>query len=120
MEIFIEGVLKGAPTTSRRHIQRANKIKMAIESRWNIRHPAQYQVKHLRWFLAEHIKFEKPDVRYQYWLTVKLIVERREKDTDWLPLLKGEWDSPARTSESNPKTCEQLPTNEPSARRCRQ
>lgn len=103
MEIFISGVLKGAPETCIRHIQRANKIKLAIESRWKIRHPAQYQVKHLRWFLAEHIKREKPNARYQYWLTVKLIVKRRDKVDDWLPLLKGEWNSPARTSESNPR-----------------
>ncbi len=102
MEIFIAGVLKGAPATRRRHIQRANTIKLAIESRWNIRHPAQYQVKHLRWFLAEHIKLDNSNARYQYWLTVKLIVQRRDKIADWLPLLKGEWNSPARTSESTP------------------
>jgi len=96
MEIFIAGVLKGAPATRRRHIQRANTIKLAIESRWNIRHPAQYQVKHLRWFLSEHTKLDKPNARYQYWLTVKLIVQRRDKVADWLPLLKGEWDSPCQ------------------------
>jgi len=96
MEIFIAGVLKGAPATRRRHIQRANTIKLAIESRWNIRHPAQYQVKHLRWFLSEHTKLDKPNARYQYWLTVKLIVQRRDKVADWLPLLKGEWDSPSQ------------------------
>jgi len=96
MEIFISGVLRGAPETRRRHMQRANTIKMAIESRWNIRHPAQYQVKHLRWFLSEHTKLDKPNARYQYWLTVKLIVQRRDKVADWLPLLKGEWDSPSQ------------------------
>lgn len=95
MELYIGGSLTGAPTTRKRDLKQAETIQEVIATRWDVHHPAQWQVKHLRWFLSEHLKSASSDTRYRYWLTVKKIVDRRHKKTDWTPLLKGSWISPS-------------------------
>jgi hypothetical protein len=94
MKLFIDGCLCGAPSTRDRDLAQARLIYEAIAKRWNLHHPRQWQVKHLRWFLTEHLKSGTSNTRYRYWLTVKKIVNRLQKEADWTPLLKGTWTSP--------------------------
>lgn len=95
MTLFISGGLTGAPTSRKRDLMQAEKIHEALAEHWGLHHPAQWRVKHLRWFLAEHLKFASSDTRYRYWLTVKKIITQLKKEEDWTPLLKGPWTSPS-------------------------
>lgn len=91
MQLFLGGVLKGAHQSRKRHLMQADVIQLAIEQRWNRDHPQRWQVKHLRWFLQEQLKAVSPETRYRYWLTARILAERLNKTTDWLPHLNGPW-----------------------------
>jgi hypothetical protein len=91
MEIFLGGVLKGAPQTYERELAQARKIHEVLRDRWNVGQPEQWKHKHLLWFLNIYQRSEKPETRYRYWLTVKKIMKRLSKEEDWTPRLKGSW-----------------------------
>lgn len=95
MELFLSGGLTGAPATRWRDLMQAEKIHTVLVERWGVHHPAQWRVKYLRWFLAEHLKSASNDTRYRYWLTVKKIIKRLNKEADWTSLLQGPWTSPS-------------------------
>lgn len=91
MQLFLGGVLKGAHQSRKRHLMQADVIQFAIEERWKRDHPERWQAKHIRWFLQEQLKAASPETRYRYWLTVRILVGRLNKTTDWLPHLNGLW-----------------------------
>ena len=57
----------------RAHLQRAVRIADRIWRRWQVG-PYQWQVKHLRWYLAAQARGFTPGPRYRYWLTVRALV----------------------------------------------
>lgn len=83
------------------HLNRAKLIATVVYRRFQVG-PYQYQVKHLRWYLATQILQLKPTTRYRHWLTVRNIAIARNKNADWLQLLQGSW--------NNPTTIEITPT----------
>lgn len=79
MEIFLYGVLNGAPATRNRHIRQANEIQRAVYERWHLENPWSWKRKHLAWFLTNNLdKYSKP-TQYYYLLTARLIASRRAK-----------------------------------------
>lgn len=83
MELFLTAVLKGAHTTRRRHINQARLIQAAIQQRWQRDNPWRWQLKHLQWFMREHLAEHAAHSRYYYGLTVRLIVKRLGKERNW-------------------------------------
>lgn len=91
IEMFLNGVLTGGAETRKRELGQAKKIHEALREHWNLDHPEQWRLKHLRWFLEAHQKPTPPETRYRYWLTVVKIMKRRQKEADWTPRLQGPW-----------------------------
>jgi len=77
----------------RAHLQRAVRIADRIWRRWQVG-PYQWQVKHLRWYLAAQAGGFTPGTRYRYWLTVRALVFALGQDEHWLPQLQGPWVRP--------------------------
>src|SRR5262245_32971809 len=94
--LYMEGVLSGAPSMQDKHRKRLIAIQSAIFIRWGIKNPEQWRVKHLRWFLQEHMKDNAASYRYDFWLTVREITKRRGRELDWEPRLRGPWTRPAK------------------------
>jgi hypothetical protein len=78
----------------RAHLQRAVRIADRIWRRWQVG-PYQWQVKHLRWYLAIETKAFTHGTRYRHWLTVRALVYALGKDEHWLPQLQGPWIRPS-------------------------
>lgn len=76
--------------TVKAHLVRAERIATAIWKRFKAG-PHQAQVKHFRWYLQTQTNTLNPSTRYRHWLTVRLIACALDKETDWLPYLKGGW-----------------------------
>lgn len=82
MALFLIAVLKGAHATRQRHINQARLIQAAIQQRWQRDNPRCWQLKHLQWFMREHLAEHSPHSRYYYGLTVRLIVKRLDKEQE--------------------------------------
>ena len=76
------------------HIRRAEAIAEAVWKKWQVT-PATWQVKHLRWFLTHHVRKLSDSRRYEYWLTVRVLIAAQHKFYDWEPHLKGPWQRPS-------------------------
>ena len=92
MALFLTAVLKGAHATRQRHLNQARLIQAAIQQRW--------QLKHLQWFMHEHLAEHSPHSRYYYGLTMRLIVKRLGKEGDWRLL----WCSPLQRAANATKS----------------
>ena len=93
MQNFLGKRLTGSHETIKKHIERANKIATAIHKRFS-KNVYQFQVKHLRWFLNHYINCYVQGTKYNYWLTIKLIINFIGKSSEWLVLLRGDWVKP--------------------------
>ncbi len=100
VELFIGGVLKGSPQSRKRHLIQAGVIQSDIEQHWGLKHPRQWQVKHLRWFLQKQQSTASAETCYRYWLTTQLLVLRLNRTNDWIPLLSGPWAQRTRPGQS--------------------
>lgn len=96
MKIYIGGTLTDSKATKARHLKQAEIINDKIGNRWKLTHPEQWKCKHVRWLLDEQTKTLSPETQYRYWLTIQIIVKRRNKSKDWLPRLNGPWTQRAR------------------------
>lgn len=76
MTLFLSGVLIGSTATQQRHLRQAMIMQAAIQQRWHLDNPWTWQFKHLRWFLAHHLKDHSDATRYYYRLTAHLILKR--------------------------------------------
>lgn len=101
MKSFLGGVLSGSHASRQRHLRQAHAIQAAIQARWGLRNPWTWRVKHLRWFLHQHIAHLSAPSRYRYWLTVQLIAVRRQREADWRVHLRGEWLRPVGNQDHN-------------------
>ncbi|WP_259699376.1 hypothetical protein [Pseudomonas brassicacearum] len=80
MALFLSGVLTGSKATQQRHLRQARIMQAAIQQRWQRDNPWTWQVKHLRWFVTQHLKNHSDSTRYYYQLTAVLIWKRVGKD----------------------------------------
>jgi hypothetical protein len=76
MTLFLSGVLTGSKATQQRHLRHARIMQAAIQQRWQRDNPWTWQLKHVRWFLAQHLKGRSKATRYYYQLTALLIWRR--------------------------------------------
>lgn len=76
MALFLSGVLTGSKVTQQRHLRQARVMQAAIQERWKRDNPWTWQLKHVRWFLAYHLKERSEATRYYYRLTALLIWKR--------------------------------------------
>ena len=76
MTLFLSGVLAGSQTTQQRHLRQARLMQSAIQQRWQSDNHWTWQLKHVRWFLSQHLKNHSNATRYYYRLTALLIWKR--------------------------------------------
>lgn len=86
MALFLSGVLTGSSSTQKRHLRQARTLQAAIQHRWQRDNPWTWQLKHVRWFLTEHLRDHSNSTRYYYRLTSLLIWKRLDRD---VKLLRG-------------------------------
>nr|WP_302056082.1 hypothetical protein [Pseudomonas sp. SBB6] len=79
MALFLSGVLTGSNATQQRHLRQARIMQAAIQQRWQRDNPWTWQLKHVRWFLTQHLQDHSDTTRYYYRLTVVLIWKRMGK-----------------------------------------
>lgn len=80
MALFLRGVLTGSKVTQQRHIRQARIMQAAIQQRWQRQNPWTWKLKHVRWFLTQHLKNHSNATRYYYQLTSQLIRTRLAAD----------------------------------------
>ena len=76
MTLFLSGVLTGSKVTQQRHLRQARIMQAAIRQRWQRDNPWTWQLKHVRWFLNDHLKGHSDDTRYYYRRTALLVWKR--------------------------------------------
>ena len=81
----------GANVSINGHIKRGERIADAINERFGVREPRQWQVKHLRWVLERWAVEQASTTRYDYWRTVRVLASALGKWSDWEPHLRGPW-----------------------------
>ena len=79
MALFLSGVLTGSHATQQRHLRQARIMQAAIQQRWQRGNPWTWQLKHVSWFLTQHLKDHSDDTYYYYRLTSLLIWKRLRK-----------------------------------------
>ena len=79
MALFLSGVLTGSKATQQRHLRQARAMQAAIQQRWQRDNPWTWQLKHVRWFLAHHLKDRSEATRYYYRMTAMLVWKRLSK-----------------------------------------
>lgn len=99
-KMLLGGILTGSQNTRNRHLKEAERMLAAIEQRWGLKHPTQWRLKHVHWFLQEHLKTASSETRYRYWLTTRILVQQLNKTDDWLPRLKGAWTQKDRSNQT--------------------
>jgi hypothetical protein len=55
-------------------------MQAAIQQRWQQDNPWGWQLKHVRWFLTQHLENHSPATRYYYQLTAVLVWKRLGND----------------------------------------
>jgi hypothetical protein len=89
MTLFLSGVLTGSKVTQQRHLRQARIMQAAIQQRWQRENPWTWQLKHVRWFLTQHLKDHSNATKYYYRLTVMLIWNRMGKVQNARGALRG-------------------------------
>ncbi|WP_448694695.1 hypothetical protein [Pseudomonas moraviensis] len=87
MALFLRGVLTGSKVTQKRHLRQARIMQAAIQQRWQRwqrDNPWTWQLKHVRWFLIQHLKDHSDATRYYYRLTALLIWKRLGNNREML------------------------------------
>lgn len=84
MALYLSGVLTGSKATQQRHLRQARIMQAAIQQRWQRDNPWTWQLKHMRWFLTQHLKSHSDASRYYYQLTALLIWKRLGRDRKML------------------------------------
>ena len=82
MKNFLGKRLTGATITIHKHHDRAMVIADAIFQRFGV-HIYQYQQKHLVWFLTQHNQTFSKGTRYNYFLTIKRIINLSPQFKRW-------------------------------------
>ena len=84
MTLFLSGVLTGSKVTQQRHLRQARIMQATIQQRWQRDNPWTWQLKHVRWFLTQHLSDHSNATRYYYRLTALLVWKRLGNDREML------------------------------------
>jgi hypothetical protein len=79
------------------HIERGEKLRQMIASRWGIDRPEQWHARHLRWALERGLANLTPATQYAYYRTARAISAALGHWPAWEPHLRGPWTSPTGT-----------------------
>ena len=82
--------LNGSSAYIKKHKSRALIIARVIDERFH-KHVYKAKLKHFKWLLSYKNKDLKPEVQYQYWLTVRMLIKLLNKEQLWLCSLVGNW-----------------------------
>ncbi|MDP2826362.1 MAG: hypothetical protein Q8O52_27200 [Sulfuritalea sp.] len=91
IDMLLKRALPGAKASINGHIDRGARIAVAIQERFQISEPHQWQVKHLRWVLEPWAESLSPSTRYDYWRTARALASM---------LVARQWSSPALSGEA--------------------
>jgi hypothetical protein len=89
--ILLKRSLPGAKSSIAGHIERGERIAQAIQQRFGISGPRQWQAKHLRWVLERWARDKSEATRYDYWRTVRVLTAALGKWQEWRSHLRGQW-----------------------------
>ena len=89
--LLLKRALPGAKASINGHIDRGERIAAAIQERFQISEPHQWQVKHLRWMLERWAEPLSPSTRYDYWRTARALASVLGRWSDWESHLRGSW-----------------------------
>jgi hypothetical protein len=89
--LLLSAAIPGSKNTIRDHIRRGGRIAAAIQQRYLITNPHQWQAKHLRWFLDARTWGMPSSSRYDYWRTCRALASALGHWPDWEPHLQGKW-----------------------------
>jgi hypothetical protein len=89
--ILLKRSLPGSKSSIAGHIERGERIAQAIQQRFGISEPHQWQAKHLRWVLERWASEKSAATRYDYWRTVRVLAAALNHWPDWRPHLDGAW-----------------------------
>jgi hypothetical protein len=89
--LLLKRSLPGSKSSIAGHIERGERIAQAIQQRFGISEPRQWQAKHLRWVLERWASEISEATRYDYWRTVRALAGVLGKWPDWGPHLRGDW-----------------------------
>ena len=92
--ILLKRSLPGSKSSIAGHVERGERIAQAIQQRFGISEPRQWQAKHLRWVLERWASEKSEATRYDYWRTVRVLTAALGKWRDWQPHLVGGWCRP--------------------------
>lgn len=81
----------GSHATVRGHIRRGERIARWIEERYGISNPHAWRAKHARWVIEVATRDLSAGTRYDYWRTLRLLVDVLGHWPDWEPHLRGPW-----------------------------
>jgi len=89
--LLLKRALPGAKASIAGHIERGERIAQAIQQRFGISEPRQWQAKHLRWVLERWASEKSEATRYDYWRTVRVLASVLNYWPNWAPYLQGKW-----------------------------
>jgi len=104
---LLKRALPGSKSSISGHIERGERVAHAIQLRFSVSEPRQWQAKHLRWVMERWASEKSEATRYDYWRTVRALASVLNHWPDWEPHLRGEWcragrgGRPSKISHSN-------------------
>ena len=89
--LLLSAAIPGSKRTVSDHIKRGERIAAAIQQRYQISTPHQWQAKHLRWFLEVQTAGMATTSRYDYWRTCRALASTLGHYRNWEPHLRVSW-----------------------------
>ncbi|MDD5395253.1 MAG: hypothetical protein PHE17_19700 [Thiothrix sp.] len=89
--LLLSAAIPGSKRTISDHIKRGGRIAAAIQQRYQISNPHQWQAKHLRWFLEVQTAGMPTASRYDYWRTCRALASALGKWPAWETHVRGNW-----------------------------
>lgn len=89
--LLLRRAMPGARASISAHIKRGERIADAIQERFEVCDPHQWQAKHVRWVLDRWAQPLSISTRYDYWRTARALAAVLGHWPDWAPHLQGSW-----------------------------
>lgn len=83
IRLLLKRSLPGSKQTLEGHIERGTLIATAIQQRFGISTPYQWQLKHLIWYFKTQLTEHKSATRYDYWRTCRAVASVLGKWQHW-------------------------------------
>jgi hypothetical protein len=89
IRLLLERAQPGTHSSVEGHIKRGERVAKAIQERFGVSEPRQWQAKHLRWVLTVWAADRSLATRYDYWRTARSMAAALGKWPAWEPHLRG-------------------------------